>query len=405
VSTGRPPRIEIPRWMQLVGLPLALVLAWVVVTATGHVVFVFGVAALVAALLDPVTRGLGRLRLPRGLAVAVVYLSFLAALGLVIFAVATSVAGQTTTAATRVNDYFTHPRAGTGQTTADRDVDRLQHWLNTHHLKTVKVQARGHRLVRQIRRRDIGKYTHRIVTFAEGAAISIGRTLFAVVLLLVISIYMLLDMPRLTRVVDRRFPPRPGEGSLVLQIEHALASYVRGQVLLSLIIGSSAGVGLWIFATVGLLPHAAQYALLFGAWVALTEIIPYLGPWLGAIPPLVYAVVVHPLSAVWVTILFLAIHQLEGHVVVPKVMGSALRLHPLLVIFGLAAGAEVYGLPGALVALPTLAAGRAVWEFFADRIALQPWTPPPAGDPDLPVEVELVEPSPIEEAPRASVEA
>jgi predicted PurR-regulated permease PerM len=87
-------------------------------------------------------------------------------------------------------------------------------------------------------------------------------------------------------------------------------------------------------------------------------------------------------------------------VVVPKVMGSALRLHPLLVIFGLAAGAEVYGLPGALVALPTLAAGRAVWEFFADRIALQPWAPPPVGEPDVPVEVELVEPP-----DRASVEA
>jgi predicted PurR-regulated permease PerM len=400
VTAGRPPRIEIPRWIQLVGLPLALVLAWILVTAAGHVVFVFGVAALAALLLDPVTRGLVRLRLPRGLAVAVVYLSFLAALGLVIFAVATSVAGQTTTAATRLNDYFTHPRAGTGQTSADRDVDRLQHWLNTHHLKTVKVQQRGHHLVRQIRRRDIGKYTHRVVTFAEGAAISIGRTLFALVLLLVISIYMLLDTPRLVRAVDRRFPPRPGEPSLVLQIEHALASYVRGQVLLSLIIGASAGVGLWIFATAGLLPNAAQYALVFGAWVALTEIIPYLGPWLGAIPPLVYAAVVHPLSAVWVAILFLAIHQLEGHVVVPKVMGSALRLHPLLVIFGLAAGAEVYGLPGALVALPTLAAGRAVWEFFADRIVLQPWAAPAPGEPDLPVEVELVD-SPAEPEPPA----
>jgi predicted PurR-regulated permease PerM len=398
--SASPPRIQIPRWIQLVGLPLVLVLAWVVVQATGHVVFVFGVAALLALLLDPLARGLQRLHLPRGISVAIVYLSFLAALGLVVFAVATSVAGQTTTAATRLNDYFTHPRAGTGQTAADRDVDRLQRWLNTHHLKAIKVRQRGHRIVRQIRRRDIGKYTHRIVSFAEGAAISIGKTLFAVVLLLVISIYMLLDMPRLRRAVDRRFPPRPGERSLLLQIEHALASYVRGQIALSLIIGASAGVGLYIFGVAGLLPNAAQYALLFGAWVALTEIIPYLGPWLGAIPPVVYALVVHPLSALWVTLLFLCIHQLEGHVVVPKVMGNALRLHPLLVIFGLAAGAEILGLPGALIALPFLAACRAIWEFFADRIRLEPWAPPPAGEADLPVDVELVE------APsRASVEA
>ena len=78
-----------------------------------------------------------------------------------------------------------------------------------------------------------------------------------------------------------------------------------------------------------------QYALLFGGWVAITELIPYLGPWLGAIPPFLYALVVHPLSALWVALLFLGIHQVEGHVVVPNVMGSALRLHPLLVIFGL----------------------------------------------------------------------
>jgi predicted PurR-regulated permease PerM len=386
-----------------VGLPLVLVLAWIVVRATGHVVFVFGVAALFALLLDPLARALQRLRLPRGLSVALVYLSFLAALGLVIFAVATSVAGETTTAANRLNDYFTHPRAGTGQTSADRDVDRFQHWLDTHHLKTVRVQQRGHKLVRQIRRRDIGKYTHRVVTFAEGAAISIGKTLFALVLLLVISIYMLLDMPRLERAVDRRFPPRPGERSLVRQIEDSLASYVRGQFLLSLIIGTSAGMGLWIFGLAGLLPNASQYALLFGAWVAVAELIPYLGPWLGAIPPLVYALVVHPISAVWVALLFLGIHQLEGHVVVPKVMGSALRLHPLLVIFGLAAGTEIYGLPGALIALPFLAAARAIWEFFGHRIRLEPWDPgsgPPDGGGDVPVEVELVEPP-----PRASVEA
>src|SRR5436190_18225591 len=118
------------------------------------------------------------------------------------------------------------------------------------------------------------------------------------------------------------------------------------------------------------------------------ELIPYLGPWLGAVPPFVYELVVHPISALWVALLFLFIHQIEGHVVVPNVMGSALRLHPLLVIFGLLAGGEIYGLPGVLVALPLLAAGRAIWEFFSERIVLEPWA---AGA--VPVEVEL-EPAP-----------
>jgi len=383
-------RIQVPRWMQLVGLPLLLVLAWIVASAAAHVVFLFVVAALVALLLDPLVRGLQRVRLPRGLSVALVYLSFAVALGLIILAVTTAVVGQTKTAASRFNEYFTNAHGSAGQTSADRDVDRLQQWLNTHRLKSVKVQARGHRLVKQIRQRDVGKYTHKIVTFVEGAAISIGKTLFSVVLLLVVSIYMLLDLHRLGRTVNRRFPPRPGEQPLLMSIERALTSYVRGQAALSAIIGTSAGVGLWVLAALGLLPHGQQYALLFGAWVAVTEIIPYLGPWLGAVPPVVYALVVHPLSAVWVVLLFLAIFQIEGHIVVPNVMGNALRLHPLLVIFGLAAGFELYGLPGALIALPLLAVGRAIWEFFADRITLEPWSE------QEPVPVELVEPRTIE---------
>jgi predicted PurR-regulated permease PerM len=308
---------------------------------------------------------------------------------LVIAAIATAVVGETKTAANRFNDYFTNRHAPSGQTSADQDVDRLQHWLNTHRLKSIKIQARGHKLVRQIRQRDVGKNTKRIVSFVEGAAISIGKTLFSVVLLIVVTIYMLLDMQRFGRVIDRRFPPRRGEMSLLRSIEHALASYVKGQAALSFIIGVSAGIGLWIFGALGILPHAQQYALLFGAWVALTEVIPYLGPWLGAAPPFIYALVVHPISAVWVALLFLGIQQIEGHVVVPNVMGNALRLHPLLVIFGLAAGAELYGLAGALIALPLLAVGRAIWEFFADRISLEPWQGKP-----VPVEVELVDVDP-----------
>src|SRR5439155_19305145 len=144
----------------------------------------------------------------RGLSVALVFLAFAAALALVIAAIATAVISETRTAANRFNDYFTHRHALTGQTSADQDVDRLQHWLNTHHLKSIKVEKRGHKLVRQIRQRDVGKYTHRIVSFVEGAAISIGKTLFSIVLLVVVSIYMLLDMQRFGRAIDRRFPPR-----------------------------------------------------------------------------------------------------------------------------------------------------------------------------------------------------
>jgi predicted PurR-regulated permease PerM len=392
---GGATKIEIPRWIQLVGLPLLLLLLWVVAGAARHVVFLFLVAALMALLLNPLVRGLGRVWIPRGLAVAIVYLSFAAAVGLAVVALATVVVNQTRNSADRVDTYFTSEHGQPRQTDAERDLTRLQNWLNAHHLKRIEVRKQGQDFLNNIGTKDVQKYTSKAIKWAEGAAISVFQLLFSTVLIVVISIYMLLDMPRLSRAVDRRFPPHPGSLPLLPRIERAIAGYVKGQALLSLIIGTSAGLGMWLLGILGWVPDADRYALLFGSWVALTELIPYLGPWLGAVPPFVYAIVVHPISAIWVTILFLFIHQIEGHVVVPNVMGSALRLHPLLVIFGLLAGGEIYGLPGVFVALPLLAAGRACWEFFSERVALEPWD----DSGPVPVEVEVQRPAAVPREP------
>ena len=252
------------------------------------------------------------------------------------------------------------------------------------------VQKRGHKIVRQIQQRDIGKNTKRIVSFVEGAAISIGKTLFSIVLLIVISIYMLLDMQRFGRAIDRRYPPRRGELPLLRSMEHALASYVRGPACALADHRRQRGRR-------HLDPRRDRTAAARAAIRAALRRVgrahrgdPVSRPVARRdLPPLAYAVVVHPISALWVALLFLGIQQVEGHVVVPNVMGNALRLHPLLVIFGLAAGAELYGLPGALTALPLLAVGRAIWEFFADRLTLEPWQGTP-----VPVEVELVDVDP-----------
>jgi predicted PurR-regulated permease PerM len=378
-------RIEIPRWIQLVGLPLLLVFVWVVAGAVRHAIFLFMVAALIALLLNPIVRAFGRVWVPRGVAVAFVYLTFAAAVAVVILALATVVVKQTRSATHRIDAYFTTESGRPRQTGAQRDLDRFQHWLNTHHLERIKVEKQGQEFLDNVGTRDVEKYTTKALNWAEGAGLAAAELLFNGVLVVVISVYMLLDMPRFGRAVDRRFPPRPGTMPLLERIEQALASYVRGQFLLSLIIGASAGVGLWILGLTGVVPNADRYALLFGTWVAVAELIPYVGPWLGAVPPVVYALVIHPIAALWVTLLFLGIHQIEGHIVVPNVMSSALRLHPLLVIFGLLAGGEIYGLPGVLVALPLLAAGRAIWEFFAERIQLEQWD---ESVPVVPVEIE-----------------
>jgi predicted PurR-regulated permease PerM len=385
-------KILIPRWIQLVGLPLLLLFLWVVAGAVRHVLFLFIVALLIALFFDPIVRFFHHARLPRGFAVGVVYIvAVLAVIGALV-GTGTIVVTQSKRAATSFNDYFTKVQPSTHQTPADHDVDRLQRWLNGHGLSGIHIQKRGHDLVKKIQKKDIGKYTHKIVTFLEGAAISLGRLVFDLVLIAVISIYMLLGLPKLALAIDRRFPPQPGSQPLIARMSHAVVGYVKGQLLVSLIIGTSVGIGMWVMGVTGLAPGANHYALLLGGFAAITELIPYLGPILGAVPAVVYALVVHPLSAVWVVILFLFIHQIEGHVVVPNVMGSALRLHPLLIIFGLLAGGEIYGFPGVLVALPFLAACRAAWEFFAERVALEPW--PSGATGPVPVEVEIEPPPP-----------
>ena len=388
------PKIEIPRWIQLIGLPLVLLFVWTMATAVGHVVFLFLVAALIALLLDPLVRALGRLRIPRGFSIAVVYLTFAAAVVVAAIAIGAVVIDQSREAADRISDYLTIERGQSSQTDAERDVDQLQAWLDDHGLERIEVREQGQDFVDSLRQADPQEYTSRVIDFLEGAALSIFELLFSLVLILVVSIYMLLDMGRLSAAVDRRFPPRPGSGSLIPRLESALAGYVRGQVLLSLIIGVSAGVGLWLLGTLGWAEGMDRYALLFAAWVGAMELIPYLGPWLGAIPPVIYALIVDPVSAIWVTLLFLGIHQIEGHIVVPNVMGSALRLHPLLVIFGLLAGGEIYGLAGIFVALPLLACLRALWEFLGERVELESWRE--GGQ--VPVEVEHEEAPPTPQA-------
>jgi len=393
---GPGPTIQIPRWIQLVGLPVLLVLTFFLVGTLGHVLFLFLTASVIAFMLNPLVRDLTRLRVPRSLSVMIVYAIFAATVVALLIAIGVVAFDQARNAAERVDDYLTDVDSATGQTAAEVDVDGLQVWLDDHGLESIKVREQFNEWIDSLGTGEISGYVQEGIEFAQGAAISVVLLLFSAILIVVISIYMLLDMPRLERSIDRRFPPHGGP-PLTNQIESALWGYVKGQAILSTVIGTSAGVGMWILGKTGLVEGADEYALLFGLWTAFIEVIPYIGPWLSAVPPVIYGLFVDPFGVVWVGLLFLFIYQVEGHIVVPNVMASALRLHPLLVIFGLLAGGELYGIAGVLIALPTMAGLRAVWGFFRPRIRLQPWD---EGATEVPVEVQL-EPPQVE-PPRAA---
>jgi predicted PurR-regulated permease PerM len=152
-----------------------------------------------------------------------------------------------------------------------------------------------------------------------------------------------------------------------------VSRYVGGQLLFSLIMGTTAGVALYIFGALGIFPDGSKYAVVFGVFFGLMELIPYVGPFLGAFPPIVVALFADPISALWVGLLFLGIQQLEGHIVAPQIFGHTLRINPLLVIFALLLGEHLYGLVGALTALPILSVLRETAVYLNRHLSFEPW--------------------------------
>jgi predicted PurR-regulated permease PerM len=344
----------------------------VFISAVKAAVFIFVVAALIAILLNPIVRAFTRFRLPRPLAVATVYVAFAAILAAIAVVVATVVANQVQDVSSLVQKELTVQPGQTG-TPAEHKIAHLQHWLNAHNLGRIHIKQLGNEVSQRVQTLDVKQYTGRAVDITKGVVVGVFESLFDVVLVIVISVYMLLDTPRLARFLRRLFPGDRPEDDLIQRCEKALISYVRGQSLVCLVIGTTAGVGMYILGLIGVFPGGADYALAFGAWAAAVEVVPYIGPWLGAVPPLVVALLHSPSAALAVALVFLFIHQVEGHVVIPKLMGNAVRVHPLVVIFTLLAAGELFGIGGVLICLPLLAVGREVAAFLAERIDFESW--------------------------------
>jgi predicted PurR-regulated permease PerM len=140
-----------------------------------------------------------------------------------------------------------------------------------------------------------------------------------------------------------------------------------------------------VLGALGIFPEGRTYAIAFGAFYGFAELIPYVGPAIGAFPPVVIAALgSHPLDAVWLIIAFVVLQQLEGHVVAPQVFGQALRINPLLVIFALLLGGRIAGFLGAFIALPIAAILRETVVYFRQHVSFQRWDLPTARPPTEP---------------------
>src|SRR5262249_15989456 len=140
-----------------------------------------------------------------------------------------------------------------------------------------------------------------LVSFGQDLLKRLVETGFGLILVIVISVYMLLYADRIGDVVGFIMPAGAGtpEGDYALRVQKAVFSYGRGQVAFSLIMGVSGGAAMWLLGTLGVFPDGRRYALFFGIFFGLMELVPYIGPVLGAIPPVLVALFDQPLTAIW----------------------------------------------------------------------------------------------------------
>jgi predicted PurR-regulated permease PerM len=357
--------VVVPRWVQLVMLPVGILALWALARAAGTVLLVFVVAAVLALILNPIVAWMQRrVRLPRGVAVLTVYIGLLMAVTGAGFLLANPIADQAAKFGRDVPEIIDD---------ANERLHDLQTYFDDQGI-SVEVERQGETALETLQDKVIGG-TSDIVSFGGDILTRIVEAGLGLILVIVLSVYMLLYGPRIGASVRRVMPPGDGseDDDYPTRVVRAVSGYVRGQLLFSTAMGTGAGLGLWLFGVLGIFPDGRTYALAFGIFFGLMEMVPFVGPVLGAIPPVLVAFFQDPLTGLWVALLFLALQQIEGHVVAPQIFGHTLRINPILVIFALLVGGQIYGIVGALVALPIAAIVRETIVYLRRHLVLEPW--------------------------------
>jgi predicted PurR-regulated permease PerM len=364
--------VVVPRWIQAVVLPLAIVGAYLLVKAAGPVALIFVVAALIALLLNPFVVMLQRARFPRGLAVLCVYLALIVVLASIVAVLAQPIGDQVSKFSDAVPGIVDD---------ANAELSDLQGWLDDNGID-VQVADQGKTAFQTLGDR-VTEGSGDLVAFTRDAITTLIEGSIALILIVVLSVYMLVYGERIGAAVRSIVPRGDGtpEDDYPTRVQGAVFGYVRGQLLFSVIMGTSAGIALWIMGSLGVFPDGKSYALVFGAFYGFAELIPYVGPAIGAAPPIIVALFSgEALDALWLGIMFTALQQIEGHVVAPTVFSQALRINPLLVILALLIGGRLYGFAGAFLALPLAAVVRESVVYFRQHMVLQPWGTPTAAE-------------------------
>ncbi|WP_189099714.1 AI-2E family transporter [Deinococcus knuensis] len=350
-------------WVRLIVFLIAGYLLYRLSGQIRTVIVDFAVAFLIAYLANPLLNWLVRGRVKRGLGVFFVVLVFLGLFTLAGALLAT-VSGQLVTLIQKLPEQI-----GTlGDT-----LDRATSWLSSKGVTGLDgtrasiiesaqeyVQNLGQNLV-PILQQGLNS-TGSILS----GLLSIGGVLGQILLILLLSIYLMLDYSRVNATLLGVFP-RPWQPR-VLEVSELIGTAVGGYVRGQLVIATFIGVFVWLGLMIVGIPSAAAIGFLAGAF----NIVPYLGPIIGATPAILLALTMPGalLKIIFVIVVFVAANQIEGNFLSPYILSKTTDLHPVTVLLAILVGVALLGFVGALLAVPTVALGKLLMQkyYFTSRI-------------------------------------
>jgi predicted PurR-regulated permease PerM len=205
----------------------------------------------------------------------------------------------------------------------------------------------------------------RITTVALGVL----EILFLMLLAPVVAFYVLLDLPTARRKATDLLPEhlRAEVAHVGRQLGMAVGGFIRGQLLVALIVGIMSAFGLWLVGV--------PFWLLIGLIAGFLNIIPFVGPWVGGTLGVLVALATRDLqTAVWAALVAVIVQQIESNVISPAVLRATVRLHPATILLGLVAAATLGGFWGMLMAVPAIASVKIITgHFWRTRVLGQSW--------------------------------
>jgi predicted PurR-regulated permease PerM len=380
-------KLIVSTYLQYILIAVGVFLLVVFVRQLSGVLLTFLMAAILAYVLNPVVRRLEQWRTPRVVAVVGVFLALVLAVAAALLVLIIPAVGQVQSL---IRDPASLVERGTALAGRLRELPYVGTYVEDYVSRVDQAAIIG---FLKSNAPSAGQAFSGALGFIGGVFGVFGSVL-NLILMLIVSIYLLLDRERITRATLSTIPDTVRENAVELfhAVEGALIKYLRAQLTLCAIMGV---IGAAIaFFVIG------RYTLLIGLWVGITEIIPVLGAFLGAVPAVLIALFVGGFwKALVVAGLFLVAQQIEGNILVPRIMGGTVGVHPLWVLFATLAATALYGVIGAVFAVPAVAIVASTLRYLRSTLVFERWSKAPVKPitegGETPPATQRVPPSPV----------